>query len=447
MVLIREADTLEPASQNALLKSLEEPPPGTMFILTTAVPGALLPTVRSRCMRLRFGRLTTAEIAAALIRDHDYSDVDARAGRAARRRQPRPGAGADRQRSVDVPRAGDGTAAAQPPAAPTRSRACRRPAPLHTGGSKKERTREDVAIVLRLMASMLRDLEAINAGADRAVLANPLLTGDLEGAGARLLRRSRPRRVRRRRSRPHRARAQRRHQGRHRVAGRADVMAPAEDRATVGDPAGIGPEIVAKAAADPSVRAVCEPIVFAPPPERAFAPGEVSAAAGRAAYDTIVRAVDAAKRGEVDAIATAPVNKLAFAQAGLEWKGHTDLLAHLCGIERVAMMFHSPQLKVVLITVHVPLSDVSALITPELVDRDDRADRRRDGACSAWPRPRLALAGLNPHAGEGGVHRRRRRSRAGAGGAARPRARRRRSTGRFPATPCSCARRAASSTA
>ncbi len=78
VVLIREADALEPRSQNALLKSLEEPPPGTMFILTTAVPGALLPTVRSRCMRLRFGRLTTAEIAAALIRDHDYSDVDAK---------------------------------------------------------------------------------------------------------------------------------------------------------------------------------------------------------------------------------------------------------------------------------------------------------------------------------------------------------------------------------
>src|SRR6187402_3053072 len=78
VVLIREADSLEPASQNSLLKSLEEPPPGTMFILTTAVPGALLPTVRSRCMRLRFGRLTSAEIAAALIRDHDYSDVDAK---------------------------------------------------------------------------------------------------------------------------------------------------------------------------------------------------------------------------------------------------------------------------------------------------------------------------------------------------------------------------------
>ena len=68
-----------------------------------------------------------------------------------------------------------------------------------------------------------------------------------------------------------------------------------------------------------------------------------------------MRAVEAARGGEVDAIATAPINKLAFSQAGLEWKGHTDLLAHLCGVAHVAMMFHSPQLKVVLMTVHVPL--------------------------------------------------------------------------------------------
>jgi len=171
---------------------------------------------------------------------------------------------------------------------------------------------------------------------------------------------------------------------------------------TVGDPAGIGPEIVAKAAADPSVRAVCQPIVFEAPPDANVRPGETSAAAGRAAYDTIVRAVDAAKRGDVDAIATAPVNKLAFARAGLEWKGHTDLLAHLCGTTRVAMMFHSPQLKVVLITVHVPLKDVSSLLTPALVDQTialtvDAMD------CFGTPRPRLALAGLNPHAGENGV--------------------------------------------
>jgi 4-hydroxythreonine-4-phosphate dehydrogenase len=170
---------------------------------------------------------------------------------------------------------------------------------------------------------------------------------------------------------------------------------------TAGDPSGIGPEIVAKAAADPGVRAVCEPVIFESRADGAR-PGEVSAAAGRAAYDTIVAAVAAARRGEVDAIATAPINKLAFAKAGLHWKGHTDLLAHLCGTPRVAMLFHAPQLKVVLITVHVPLRDVPALLTRELVDDTIRL------TAEALPRfgtdrPRLALAGLNPHAGESGV--------------------------------------------
>jgi 4-hydroxythreonine-4-phosphate dehydrogenase len=169
---------------------------------------------------------------------------------------------------------------------------------------------------------------------------------------------------------------------------------------TAGDPAGIGPEIAAKAAADAGVRAVCEPIIFSA--EAAAKIGEVSAASGRAAYDTIVRAVDAAIKGDVDAIATAPINKLAFAQAGLPWKGHTDLLAHLCGTSRVAMMFHAPELKVVLITVHVPLSEVPALVTPELVTQTidlTRAALPQFGVIT----PRLAIAGLNPHAGEGGV--------------------------------------------
>jgi 4-hydroxythreonine-4-phosphate dehydrogenase len=171
---------------------------------------------------------------------------------------------------------------------------------------------------------------------------------------------------------------------------------------TVGDPAGIGPEIVAKAAADPSVRAVCEPIVFAPPSDRNIRPGEVSAVAGRAAYNTLLRAVDAALSGEVDAIATAPINKLAFAQAGLEWKGHTDLLAHLCGADHVAMMFHSPQLKVVLLTVHVPLQQVASLLTPPLLDRTIALTNEAMSNFGV-ARPQLALAGLNPHAGEGGV--------------------------------------------
>jgi DNA polymerase III subunit delta' len=150
-----------------------------MFILTTAVPGVLLPTVRSRCMRLRFGRLTSAEVASALTRDHDYSDVDARGAA--------PLAGGSLGQALALidndlsmfRELAMGLLQHTAGRTDTQSRVQAASA-LHTGGSKKERTRGDVAIVLRLMASMLRDLEAINAGADRAVLANPLLAGDLE---------------------------------------------------------------------------------------------------------------------------------------------------------------------------------------------------------------------------------------------------------------------------
>lgn len=178
-VLIREADTLEPSAQNALLKSLEEPPPGTSFILTTAVPGALLPTVRSRCMRLRLGRLTSSEVAAALVRDHGRSEAEARdAAPLADGSIGQALALADNDLTVlrdlafRLLQQTSGRADAQ-----TRVQAA---TALHSVAPKKDRSRVDVAVVLRLMASMLRDLEAINAGADRAVLANPVLAGDLE---------------------------------------------------------------------------------------------------------------------------------------------------------------------------------------------------------------------------------------------------------------------------
>jgi 4-hydroxythreonine-4-phosphate dehydrogenase len=174
---------------------------------------------------------------------------------------------------------------------------------------------------------------------------------------------------------------------------------------TVGDPAGIGPEIARKAAVDPRVREVCEPEIYGPIEAAALASfprGRVSAEAGRAAYDAIVRAVEDARAGRVEAIATAPVNKEAFAAAGLPWKGHTDLLAHLTGAPRVAMMFHSSQLRVVLATVHVPLADVPTLLTREnLVETI--ALTHESLPAFGLARPRIALAGLNPHAGEHGL--------------------------------------------
>jgi 4-hydroxythreonine-4-phosphate dehydrogenase len=174
---------------------------------------------------------------------------------------------------------------------------------------------------------------------------------------------------------------------------------------TVGDPAGIGPEIARKAAADPAVRAVCEPVLYGPTdPEAlaAFEPGQVSAAAGRAAYDAIVRAVTDARGGALAAVATAPINKEAFAAAGLPWRGHTDLLAELTGAPRVAMMFHTEALRVVLATVHIPLAEVPRALTREVLEgvvELTAAELPRFGYAS----PRIAVAGLNPHAGEHGV--------------------------------------------
>ena len=109
-----------------------------------------------------------------------------------------------------------------------------------------------------------------------------------------------------------------------------------------------------------------------------------------------------AQAGVVDGIATAPVNKLAFARAGLPWKGHTDLLAELTGAPSVAMMFWSEPLKVVLASVHVPLAEVPRVVTREVIDAiiDLTA---RELPLFGIDAARLALAGLNPHAGEHGL--------------------------------------------
>jgi 4-hydroxythreonine-4-phosphate dehydrogenase len=171
---------------------------------------------------------------------------------------------------------------------------------------------------------------------------------------------------------------------------------------TSGDPAGIGPEIAGRAAADSRVRAVCDPIVYSPPDGASFAPGVLSADAGRIAYDTIVRAVNDATRGVVDGIATAPINKEALRLAGLAWNGHTDMIAHLTGSSRVAMMFDSEALRVVLATVHVALADVPRALTRNVLE-DTIALTAHELPRFGIAVPRIAVAGLNPHAGEHGL--------------------------------------------
>ena len=171
---------------------------------------------------------------------------------------------------------------------------------------------------------------------------------------------------------------------------------------TAGDPAGIGPEVACKAAADPRVRSVCEPIVYGPSDGSRFQPGQLSAEAGRAAYECIVRAVADAQQGHVHALATAPINKEAFRLAGLPWTGHTDLLAHLTGTRDVAMLFYADRLRVVLATIHIPLAKVSRALTAESLERTIVLTHRElpQFGCA---RPRIAVCGLNPHAGEHGL--------------------------------------------
>jgi 4-hydroxythreonine-4-phosphate dehydrogenase len=211
---------------------------------------------------------------------------------------------------------------------------------------------------------------------------------------------------------------------------------------TMGDPAGVGPEIIARAAADPAVRATSRPVVIgaagamrealalvgspltlhAVPRiadcrwadgtievldlanvDMATLPrGEVSAAAGRAAYEYIARAVTLATGGEIHAIVTAPVNKEALAAAGVQHSGHTEILAQLTNTRDFAMLLMGKQLKVIHVTTHVALRRVPDLVTRDRVLRTIRLAQRTLEDLG-HPRGRIAVCGLNPHAGEDGL--------------------------------------------
>ena len=211
---------------------------------------------------------------------------------------------------------------------------------------------------------------------------------------------------------------------------------------TMGDPAGVGPEIIARAAAEPAVRAACRPVVIGAAAtmrealalvggaqvvhavsrvaDCRWAEGtvevldlgnvdmatlprcEVSAAAGRAAYEYIERSVALAQAGEIDAIVTAPVNKEALAAAGVQHSGHTEILAQLSNTRDFAMLLMGKELKVIHVTTHVALRRVPDLVTRERVLKTIRlAQRTLEGL--GQPHGRIAVAGLNPHAGEDGL--------------------------------------------
>ncbi len=194
---------------------------------------------------------------------------------------------------------------------------------------------------------------------------------------------------------------------------------------TLGDPRGIGPEITARALAEPLDAEIvligAEDQIGAIPADRKIAvgvwgeglgengssrekPGPSRAMrAGRIAGTGVETAARLALSGEVDAIVTAPAHKHALNLAGFRWPGHTEWLAHLAGDVDVAMMLAAENLRVVLVTTHVPMRSVPELLTTERIISTGETTRR---ALREWwgiADPRLAVCALNPHAGESGM--------------------------------------------
>ena len=193
---------------------------------------------------------------------------------------------------------------------------------------------------------------------------------------------------------------------------------------SAGDPAGIGPEVTVKALAQPAVLALADLVVAGdpaqlqrtaaglglPPPARiepagaatSVVTGELSAAAGHAAVAAVRRAVELVTAGGADALVTGPINKEALRLAGYPWPGHTELLADLCATPEVRMLLVSDRLRVCHVTTHRSLRSAIDAATRERVLRTIRMTAE-GGRRLGFDRPRIGVAGLNPHAGEGGL--------------------------------------------
>ncbi|RRO20729.1 4-hydroxythreonine-4-phosphate dehydrogenase PdxA [Saccharopolyspora rhizosphaerae] len=209
----------------------------------------------------------------------------------------------------------------------------------------------------------------------------------------------------------------------------------------MGDAAGVGPEVVVRALAEPALRGLARPVVIgdaarltraveicgldlrvkpiASPAEASGDPGvlevidvggvppdlpfgELSEVAGEAAYRYVAEAAELAMAGQVQAICTAPLNKAALHAAGHRYPGHTELLAELCGVPEVSMMLSTGSVRVIHVTTHIGLLDAIERIEPGLVERTVRRGHTTlvDAGIEA---PRIAVCGINPHAGENGL--------------------------------------------
>ncbi|MBF0491294.1 MAG: 4-hydroxythreonine-4-phosphate dehydrogenase PdxA [Deltaproteobacteria bacterium] len=175
---------------------------------------------------------------------------------------------------------------------------------------------------------------------------------------------------------------------------------------TPGDPRGIGAEIIEKALADESIRSLAEFVVYSNPPLPNPLPQgarESDVQAGHTVISYLDHAVADAMSGKIDAIVTAPITKKSLEAAGYPWPGHTEFLAEKSGGHKVVMMMAAPKLKVTLVTIHTPLKEVPLKITQEKIS--DTVRITFDSLKTYWglDHPRVAVCGLNPHAGEQGL--------------------------------------------
>jgi 4-hydroxythreonine-4-phosphate dehydrogenase len=212
---------------------------------------------------------------------------------------------------------------------------------------------------------------------------------------------------------------------------------------TMGDPTGIGPEIIVKALSMEEPFQTCRPVVFGDRevllkviqmqnlaatlevitkiPEDGYLPkkifvfpvsqleapsllfGKPDRACGEAMVKYIEEAVKRVRRGELDAITTCPINKKAMNEAGYSFPGHTELLAHLSQASPVAMMFLGSKWRIVLVTIHLPLKDVSRWITANRILTTIRLTDEGMKKYFGIAHPKIAVLGLNPHCGEDGL--------------------------------------------
>ena len=178
---------------------------------------------------------------------------------------------------------------------------------------------------------------------------------------------------------------------------------------TLGDPRGIGPEIVAAALADARVTSRAELVIVGPSGTVVPAGEDIgewhmggsAARAGRLAGLAIERATALALAGDVQGIVTAPIDKQALFAGGYDFPGHTEMLAALTG-SHVAMMLASSRLRVVLVTTHIALRDVHRELTRARIIESAEITRRGLQRLYGIAQPRIALCALNPHLGDGG---------------------------------------------